>query len=374
MLYNRSLGEGGAERQLVTTACAMKARGLPVAVMVLYGGPMRAELDQAGVTVIELEKKSRWDFSFLARMIRALRSWRPDAIYCFGGAMLFAVAVKPFLNGAALIWGIRASKMGFQFYSLLSRLLIRIQPFLARRARLIICNSEMGKQHVVDMGFPTDRTVVVPNGINTEKWAFNNDLRVKMRETWGIGQEQKLVGIVARIDPIKDHKTFIKMAALCHKSRPDLKFVLIGGDTDPAYTKGLQDLAMELLDKDAVIWAGNCADMKAAYSALDVLVLTSLAEGFPNAIGEGMACGLKVVSTDAGDARSIIADTGYVTDVGDVDGLAKSVLSVLDDQSQPPYAPARDRIVANYSVDALLDRTLGLINEATRSRKPSMQE
>lgn len=374
MLFNRSLGEGGAERQLVTTACAMKARNLPVAVMVLYGGSMRAELDQAGVTVIDLGKKGRWDISFLARMIRALQSWRPDAIYCFGGAMLFAVAVKPFLKGTALIWGIRASKMEFQFYSRLSRFLIRIQPFLARRSHLIICNSEIGKQHVIEMGFPTDRTVIVPNGIDTEKWTFNCGLRIKMRETWGIPQEQKLVGIVARLDPIKDHKTFIRMAAQCHQSRPDLKFVLIGGDTDAAYTRRLQGLTAELLDSDTTVWAGNCPDMKAAYSALDVLVLTSLAEGFPNAIGEGMACGLKVVSTDAGDARSIIGDTGYVTDIGDVGGLAKSVLRVLDDLSQPPDAQARDRIVANYSVDALLDRTLGLIDDAARSRQPSTQE
>lgn len=374
MFFNRSLGAGGAERQLVTTACAMKARGLPVAVMVLYGGPMRAELDQAGVTVIELGKKCRWDFSFLARMIRALRSWRPDAIYCFGGAMLFAVAIKPFLDGAALIWGIRASKMEFQFYSRLSRLLIRIQPFLSRRADLIICNSEMGKQHVIDMGFPTERTVVVPNGIDTEKWIFDDEGRKKMRETWGIAQEQKLVGIVARLDPIKDHKTFLRMAAQCHQSRPDLKFVLIGGDTDASYTKELQDLAAELLDKDAVGWAGNGTDMKAAYSALDLLVLTSLAEGFPNVIGEGMACGLRVVSTDAGDARSIIADTGHVAGIGDVDGLAKSVLSVLDNPTPPPDAQARDRIAANYSVDALLDRTLGLIDTAVRGRNPRAQE
>ena len=70
MLFIRSLHEGGAERQLVTLACARHLRGLPVAVMVLYDGPMRAELEQIVVTIIDLERVAAG--MFISRMIRAI--------------------------------------------------------------------------------------------------------------------------------------------------------------------------------------------------------------------------------------------------------------------------------------------------------------
>lgn len=364
MFFNRSLGNGGAERQLVTKARAMQARGMAVAVMVLYDGPMRAELDAAGVEVITLGKKGRWDFLFLVRLIRAVKEWRPDAIYCFGGAMLFGTLAKPFLKGTPLIWGIRASNMNFEFYGVASRLLLRLHAFQACRASLVICNSERGRQHVLGKGFPKNRTKVVPNGIDIERWQFDANGRERLRESWGATPEQILIGISARLDPIKDHATFLRMAAKCYQTRPNLRFVLIGGNTTAAYSKELHALAASLLPEDAVIWTGNCPEMEAAYSALDVLVLTSLAEGFPNAIGEGMACGLRVVSTDAGDARLIIGDTGHVTDIGDVDGLASAVLSLAADTEKPPHAEPRQRIVDNFSVDALLDRTLTMIGKA----------
>ena len=74
---------------------------------------------------------------------------------------------------------------------------------------------EVGKQHVLN-SFRKSH-FVVPNGINADKWVFNNECRSTLREMWSISQETPLIGIVARIDPIKDHKTFIRMAAECHK-------------------------------------------------------------------------------------------------------------------------------------------------------------
>ena len=363
MFFNRSLGCGGAERQLVTTACAMQLQGVPVAVMVLYGGPFRAELDAAGVTVFELGKKGRWDFFVLRRLVRAANSWRPDAIYCYSGAMLFATMVKPFLKCPALVWGIRASKMDFQFYDRVSHVLIRLHPFLARRADLVICNSKTGREHVIDKGFPPERTVVVPNGIDTDRWRFSKEGRGRMRDAWGVSRDQRLIGIVARLDPIKDHATFLKLAAKCYRSQSNTRFVLIGDDSDSVYSARLRSLAKDSLPEGAVIWAGPCADLASAYSALDLLVMTSLAEGFPNAVGEGMSCGLRVVATDAGDTRSIVGEMGYVTPIGDVNALASAVLEVISNPACPPHAEIRNRIVSNYGLHILLQRTLDLIGE-----------
>ena len=374
MLLIRSLHEGGAERQLVTLACALKLRDIPVSVMTLYDGPMRAELEQNGVNIIDLRKRGRWDVLFLGRMIREIRLWYPSAIYCFGGTILFTVLVRAFVKNTKLIWGIRASNMDFGFYDGLSRILLRFYPIFAHFSDLIICNSEMGKKHVLNMGFPKGRTVVVSNGINTDKWVFDNKSRTMLRKTWGIPQKIPLIGIVARIDPIKDHKTFIRMAALCYKSRPDLKFVVIGNNIDAAYTKELKEFAKDLLGDSTLIWAGNHTNMSAVYSALDVLVLTSLSEGFPNVIGEGMACEVNVVSTNAGDAKRIIDDTGIITDIGDAEGLMHGVLTILADEAQKRNAYARDRIIKYYSVDLMLNLTLNLIKQVLSAQENKLNQ
>ena len=108
LLFIRSLGIGGAERQLVTLACGMRSQGMDVAVMTLYDGPFRGALTEAEVPVFHLGKRGRWDLRVLVQIVRHCRDWWPDAIYCFGGAMLFAALVRPFLGRVALIWGIRA--------------------------------------------------------------------------------------------------------------------------------------------------------------------------------------------------------------------------------------------------------------------------
>ena len=109
-------------------------------------------------------------------------------------------------------------------------------------------------------------------------------------------------------------------------------------------------------------------------SALDLLVLTSLSEGFPNVIGEGMACELSVVSTHAGDAQSIIGDTGIITDIGDVAGLTQGVLKILGGDTQKRNTQARDRIIKNYSVDFMLNRTLDIIKEVLPTHKNQLDQ
>lgn len=107
-----------------------------------------------------------------------------------------------------------------------------------------------------------------------------------------------------------------------------------------------------------------------AYNALDVLVLSSLSEGFPNAVAEAMACGIPCVVTRAGDAGEIVGETGTVVDPRDAFSLARGVAGILADGPPPPRTDARDRIVRLYGLDTMLDRMeelfTGLVEESAR--------
>ena len=91
-------------------------------------------------------------------------------------------------------------------------------------------------------------------------------------------------------------------------------------------------------------------------AASDMLVMSSDTEGFPNVIGEAMACGLPVVTTDAGESRIVVGDTGMVVPIGDMDALSKGILSFIElDQEvfEELRVKSRQQVVLNYSLDAI---------------------
>ena len=346
---------------------------MDVAVMTLYDGPFRGALTEAEVPVFHLGKRGRWDLRVLVQIVRHCRDWWPDAIYCFGGAMLFAALVRPFLGRVALIWGIRASNADFAFYDRLSRLFLRFDPILAKAADLIICNSAAGRDHVAARGFPKDRLNVVPNGIDCRHWSFTQEGRGLMRQHWGIDAAEILVGMVGRLDPIKDHGSFFRAVAICRSNGLQFRVVVVGGGPD-TFAAQIRANAEDIIPGQ-VIWAGNCDDMAAAYSALDLIVQTSLAEGFPNVLIEAMACGVPVMATDAGDTREILKDLGHVTPIGQPQATADAIAAAFSSGGHVRRADLRAAVLSRFGTDVLVRDTCQLIAQtvyAKYGKKPRM--
>jgi glycosyltransferase involved in cell wall biosynthesis len=108
-----------------------------------------------------------------------------------------------------------------------------------------------------------------------------------------------------------------------------------------------------------VLWLGPCSNMRAVYNALDIVCLSSaFGEGFPNVIGEAMACGRRCVVTDVGDCRPIVGPTGWVVPPGDADALADGLMQALREirRTGSFSIEARDRICQNFTVALLANR------------------
>ena len=110
-----------------------------------------------------------------------------------------------------------------------------------------------------------------------------------------------------------------------------------------------------------MIWAGPRGDLPAVYSALDLLVSSSaFGEGFSNVLGEAMACGLSCVATDVGDAREILGDLGAVVPPCDPEALVAGAMTLLERLrlEEPSLGVrVRQRVIENFSVEALVQRT-----------------
>ena len=163
--------------------------------------------------------------------------------------------------------------------------------------------------------------------------------------------------IIARFDPMKDHQTFLKAASLASESDKDFRFVCVG-DGPPGYRAELRDFAAGLGLENRITWAGERRDLPAIYSALDIATLTSaFGEGFPNTVGEAMACGVPCAVTDVGDSAFLMGEAGISVPISQPEAMAaawKSLAAESPDQRQARARKSRDRIVSNFSVAAMV--------------------
>jgi glycosyltransferase involved in cell wall biosynthesis len=356
----RSLEVGGAERQLGTLAAGLQGRGHSVEIAVFYGGGALEALPRAaGVPVVALGKTSRWDlFAFSRRAFAEVKRFDPDTIYGFlVAANLFSVVARRAAPRARIAWGLRAGAMDWSQYDRFQGMTFAVSRFAARFADVLIVNSEAGVAYHAGAGFPLSKLRAVPNGIDLDAFRPDRALGARQRAEWGLCAGDRLYGIVARLDPMKDHATFLAAATRVASADPRARFVAIGGGPAGAQTR-LQGLPDAVRLGGRLIWAGESGDMLAAYNALDVLVQSSIGEGFPNAVAEAMACGVTCAVTDVGDAARIVGTTGLVVPPGDVTALAEAMLRLgSSPENQPPAAMARERIAREYSVEAMCEAT-----------------
>lgn len=363
----RSLEVGGAERQLVTLVKALYVNGLPCTVVTFYNNGLFAnELQQFGVRIISLNKCGRWDLlPFLWRLYRILRSEKPMILHSYlTVANILTVFFKFFLSDMKVVWGVRASNMDYSYYDMLSRLTWWMECKLSRFADCIICNSRTGRDYAIEHGFHQEKMYVIFNGIDTEKFKLDCTAREHIRSKWNVHPHEKLIGLVARLDPMKDHPTFLRAAALLMEQRSDIRFVCVGeGPAD--YKMQLLSLASELGLQEKLIWAGTHSDMPSIYNAFDIACSSSFGEGFSNAIAEAMACGVPSIATDVGDSGLIVGNFGLIVPPHDVASLAVAInqlLTIPCEEFAQMKIGAREHIQKHFSIDTLVKNTLKVLN------------
>lgn len=364
LILTRALEIGGAERQIVCLAKALDTAGWRVAIAVFYGGgALERELTGTGVQIINLTKSGRWDVvPFLIRLVSSIRAFRPDIVYSFlGGANVMAALTRAAFRQAKLVWGVRASNMDHAHYGRVAAFLHRVEARLSPLADLVIANSVAGADHAIALGFPPATMREVPNGIDTSRFTIDRPAGRRLRAEWGVADDETLVGVMARLDPMKGHGVFIEAAARLAETRPAIRFVCIGTGSDD-YAGQLRETAARRGIANRMLWPGASTEPAAALNAMDVLCSPSIfGEGFSNSVSEAMACGVPCVVTDVGDSARIVGSLGKVVEPGDPAALASAIAVLVDEVDHDLQRRVRERIETHFSVSAMVERTAALI-------------
>lgn len=363
----RSLGRGGAERQIVGLAKGLLNCGYSVTVCSFFtGGVFERQLSSDKIRVISLNKRKRWNvFPFIFNLLKLIRSERPDFIHSYlTVANILAAFLRPFFLGSRLVWGVRCSSLDLKKYDVVTRFSCIFEGILSFVPDLVISNSYVGTVDAIRRGFTRANMVTIPNGIDCEYFNRRSVERERVRCEWEIGDQQFLIGVIARLDPMKDQMTFLRAASLIVDVLPNARFVLVGEGNDE-YAVRLARAVDDFGLSEVLTLVGPRDDMPAVYSALDVVVSSSaFGEGFSNTVAEAMACCVPCVVTDVGDSAAIVDGLGKIVRPGDAPALALAVveiarLSVVERRELGDFA--RERISCGFSVEKLLVRTVAAL-------------
>ena len=229
----------------------------------------------------------------------------------------------------SVIWGIHNSGLGWATMKPATRAVIRACAWSSRKIpnRIVTCSQSAIAQHVA-VGYDPDRFNFIPNGFDLEQFAFDPTAAASVRQELDIPSGSPIVGMVARMDPQKDHATFVAMAGLLHRQRPDVHFVLVGHGVDEVDGQVSAQIAQAGIGSVCRL-LGRRPDVARLMSGFDVLVSSSMAEAFPLVIGEAMATTLPCVATDVGDSAYLLGDTGRIVPPKDPHGLASATIDLL---------------------------------------------
>lgn len=373
----RALTTGGSERQLLELVTRLDPREFDVTVLTFYpGGGLASGLPaHPSIKVVSLEKGGRWDLlGFAWRAWRQIRRDRPDLIHGYLGTANELALLLGRLTGVPVVWRLGAAWMDLSLYDWAWRVAFALGRRLSTGADCIIVNSEASRAHHRAEGWSVDRMVVIHNGFDTTTFRHDPEAGRTVRAAWGIGDDRLLVGLVARLDPIKDHGVFLEAAARVRRRLPGVHFVCVG-DGAHDYAMSLQSHATRLGLDGALTWAGARHDMRAVYNACDVVTLCSRGESLPNAIGEAMACEVPCVATRVGDVEALVGDTGILVPSGDPTALAEGLEQLLReraDQRRERGRAARVRIETRFAIERCVGTTTdvlrGLLSRASPRR------
>ena len=351
---------GGAETVLHRLLAAPEQRDWHCVISMGDEGVFGPRLRAAGITVHTLGMQGAGGMARgLPRLYRLLRELKPDVVQTWmyhadlvGGLAARAAGIR------AVAWGIRNSGADLEKSSRSARICMNLcAPISGMVPGVIIVCAEQARRLHRRAGYRDDRMLVIPNGYDLSRWRPDAAERASARAAWGVDDNTPVIGSVARFNPLKDHENLIGAFAHSLRTRPDLRCVLIGEGMDAA-----NGALLQLLDRhgvrDNVILMGQRDDVPALMNGLDVHVLSSRAEGFPNVVAEAMATGVLCVVTDVGDAASMLGDIGWVAPPRNAAALGAAITSALDVVGQAEQADraaaGRDRVQEHYSLPAMV--------------------
>jgi glycosyltransferase involved in cell wall biosynthesis len=360
------LGIGGAERHVTRLMPNLdRARFETAVVCIGREGELFGDLAGSGTRAVALHRSKRQAVGALRDLTREMRKFAPDVVITRGYSAETLGRIAAWLTHVPhnIVWVRNHGDLEPRgaVHRIADRVLDRVTSAYFGLAQAQI------EYMVNDLKYSPDKIRVIHNGVDPDGFQWTDDRSAV--SDFGIGESDKVVGILAALRPEKDHATFLRAARSVVDRVPETKFLVVGeGPMRPE----IEGLIHELDLDERVVLAGSRSDIPDILRAIDVFVLSSYSvECFPNALLEAMAAGRPAVCTAVGGVPEILdePETGYLVPPHDPDALADRLVHVLSDSelAHRMGRAARARVEALFSLRSSVAAAEHALDELVRT-------
>ncbi len=340
---------GGAEVMLARILRKMGDSRQSVASLMTVSPVTQNLAGNAGVEYHALGLRGAQGFpGAILNLAALMRRKRPTIVMAWLYHAMIAGSLAAMLSRPSppVIWNVRQALDDEAAMSRSTRLAMGLAARLSRRADGILYNSDRALRQHEARGYATDRSIVIPNGIA---------LPARSQPP----QQIRHFGVAARFHPQKDFPSLFAAAAEAFRDVPDAELVIAGPGIDGGNGALAALIADAGLPRERVHLRGAVTDMDGFYRGIDALVLASRTEGFPNVVLEAMSHGRPALSTDVGDARRLVGETGWIVPPQSPEALAAAMREMA--AMQPAdiaarSAAARERVAQHYAIDRIVEQ------------------
>ena len=363
-------GDSGGAKTHVHSLLQNLTRTIDVTMVCFMEGPFAQEARELGIRTVVLPGRNLLrTYRTLKRMIREEGY---EIIHCHGargnmmGALLRRATGLPVVTTVHSDY--RLDYLGRPFsrlsYGTINTIALRLLDYR-------IGVSDAMTDLLISRGFDPDRLFTIYNGLD-----FTPRTPALGREEYfrSVGLEADgdsvVVGIAARLNPVKDIATLVRGFAIAHQSCPKLRLLIAG---DGEQMDMLKKLSAELGVERQVCFAGWITDTDSFYHAIDINTLTSLSETFPYSLTEGARAALPTVASRVGGVPYLIEHGihGLLFEAGDAEGLARCLVSLARDPTLREHLGQRlyQRAKADFSLESTLERQLTIYRTILRRQE-----
>lgn len=371
------LSTGGAEMMLYKLLSRINREKFePMVISLMDQGKLGDRISELNIPVYTIGMKSGIPTpDILYRLISKVRQLKPDLIqgWMYHGNLAAQFSSILFKHRIPVLWDLQNSLYSLEEYEKkMTRAVIRLSIYLSQLPAKIIFVSKIGQLQHQSLGYCSSNSCVIPNGTDTSLFTPSVESKLSVRHELGLSETSILIGLIARFHPMKDHKNFLKAAALLSSNYPNLHFLLAGQEIEPG-NRDLYEQIQKLGLVNQISLLGERTDIPRLTAALDISSLSSAySEGFPMVVGEAMSCGIPCVVTDVGDSAWIVGNTGQVVPPQNSEALCAGWRKLIDmgvEARRDLGVRARKRIEELFSLDQIAQQYEQLYEEVIYGEK-----
>ncbi|HEY9526824.1 MAG TPA: glycosyltransferase family 4 protein [Anaerolineales bacterium] len=359
ILYlSTSSGPGGAERVISNLASSLDPERFRAILCLFRPGWIQERSESRGVRTYVIPTQGMMDWRWALRFKRLLREEQVDLIHSHEFDASVQGTFVAALSGTPLVATVHGKNYFWEKFR--RRLAYR---WVSRRATMVAVSQNLKEFVMEKVGISPDRIKVIYNGVDALPYCDSTDVE-QCRKELRIPQNDRLVGVVGNLYPVKGHQHLIDGIPAVLKKCPNTSFVFAGrGQLEPELKEQVHRLG---LDK-RVHFLGLRQDIPRILAMLDVFVQPSLSEGLSMAILEAMIAGKPVVATQVGGNPELVleGETGFLVPPRDSQALASSLVTLLTNKAQAAQLAekGKSRAEGQFSLETMVRAYQALYDE-----------